>query len=249
MKKYLLFMLAIFISHSSSFAFDYFESNIDYWNKSDKEVNKKSPTKESKTVPMLPQQSFDWNKYLDPKNDEFFKEGDHTPPAPLMELARNPTDENIKKWFKLIEMKNDLTSRLQERLQEYVVKNKGSLKAEETNIISKASHDLPQTHVDHKRFKFRMYFESSCPHCKRMMKTMEDLRGEGFYVELVQIDTNIEVRKSLSFPVTHATKKELEEKKINAWPVLFIADLKKNLVYRLNGYQSTFNVLSALSTK
>ena len=249
MKAFFFFMLAIFTSFSNSLAFDYFDANIDYWNKEHKDVSKKTVPKKSSSQSKTSRNDFDWDKYLDPKNDEFFQEGNHTPPAPLMELARNPTDENIKKWFKLIEMKNKLTSRLQKKLQEHVAQNKKGLKAQEIELISEATQNLPQNHVDFRRFKFRMYFESSCPHCKRMMGTMEELRDQGFYIELVQIDSNTKARKGLSFPITQATKIELIEKKINAWPVLFIADLKKNLVYRLNGYQSTPQVLSILSSK
>jgi len=70
----------------------------------------------------------------------------------------------------------------------------------------------------------------------------------GYFVELKQIDSNPEIRRSLPFPVTQASKEELESKKINSWPVLFVGDLKKKVVYRLNGYRSTSEVISAIQS-
>ena len=60
--------------------------------------------------------SFKWSNYLDPKNDEFFKEGSYTPPKPFMELARNPSDKNIGNWIAYNKKKNALNQRLQLRM-------------------------------------------------------------------------------------------------------------------------------------
>ena len=91
----------ILISGFTSFyleakGFNYFDNEIDYWKhsvsnnvKSDKSQNPNKPEKSE----------FDWSKHLNPKNDEFFKEGNHIPPAAFMELARNPTDQISKTGF------------------------------------------------------------------------------------------------------------------------------------------------------
>ena len=215
-------------------AFEYFKSDIDYW----KGPKKLLPAKKERA-------SFDWEKHLNPKNDEFFKEGQYTPPAAFMELVRSPNDKNIKNWFALVEKKNQLSQRLTNNIQQYLKKNQ--MRPAEKSIVKNIATKLPQSSKDYSRFRFRLYFESSCPHCQRMMKTMHELQRRGHFVELKQIDKNSKISNPLPFPVTFATKKELEEKNINSWPVLFIGDLEKKTVYRLDGYRSTKEVLLAIN--
>lgn len=238
MNKLVLIFLSALMP-SPSFSFDYFTEPIDYWN----ENSPKAPDPARK--PAKKKESFDWDKYKNPRSKAFYKEGEYTPPEPLMELARNPSDENIRHWFEIVETKNRLMSRLQEKIGEYVAKNKptieeASLKNIETQLSSK------KLAKDPKRFRFRMYFESSCPHCKRMLQTLSDLSDLGYYVELKQVD-----RKPLTyrvpFPIIPADRKEIREKKINAWPVLFIADTTKKQLIRINGFHNTESVLAALS--
>ncbi len=233
-------------------AFDYFGSKIDYWGDSKKKeapvVVKEQVTQvEKKPVNESPPSNFDWKKQLDPKNDEFFKEGDYTPPAAFMELARNPTDQNINNWFKLMEKKNELQTRLSQRMQQYLSKTT-KLAPIERQVMTETAKNLAVTQDDYSRYRFRMYFESSCPHCKRMMETMKELQDSGFYVEIRQIDQNPRVAQALPFPVEMATPQELKEKEITSWPVLFVGDLKKKVTYRLNGYRSTQEVLSAIQS-
>lgn len=234
-------------------AFDYFNSDINYWGKESKRTNpivteeKFKPPEVEKKDSSSPIE-FDWKKQLDPKNEVFFKEGDYTPPAAFMELARNPSDENIKNWFKLIERKNELSSRLSQRMKEFLKKNQ-KLASEEKAILAESVKALPKTQDDYSRFRFRMYFESSCPHCKRMMETLKELQELGYYVEIKQVDQNPKVAKALPFPVTPASPQELKEKEITSWPVLFVGDLEKKVTYRLNGYRSTQEVLSAIQNR
>jgi hypothetical protein len=81
-----------------------------------------------------------------------------------------------------------------------------------------------------------------------MMATVKDLQDQGFYVEVRQID-----REKPSFPVpfpaAFASKEELVERKINSWPVLFVGDTAKQLVYRIDGYQPTPSILNVLTSK
>ena len=237
MKKLSICFLGLFLFSVKAFAFDYFDSDIDYWKQKQKEKVNKTKAKPT----------FNWKKQLDQKNDSFFKEGSHTPPAAIMELMRDPSDKNIKNWFALIEKKNKLASRLHNKIAEYLKKNQSKLKPEEIKITKSNLESLPTLDPNHDRFRFRLYFESSCSHCKRMMGTMQKLQDRGYYVEIMQIDDNKKIRKALPFPVVQATKKELADKKINAWPVLLIGDLKKKVVYRLNGYQSMQSVLNSFS--
>ena len=100
--------------------------------------------------------------------------------------------------------------------------------------------------TDPKRFRFRMYFESSCPHCQKMMDELITLQDMGFYVELRQIDGNKEYARGLPFIVHRASKSEIKEKKIDAWPVLFIGDQEKKVVYRINGFHKAEDILLTL---
>ena len=64
--------------------------------------------------------------YLNPKTTEdlkeVFREGNHTPPEPLIEVAKNPTDENIKNWFELVKKKNQFIARLHKKMSDYLKK-------------------------------------------------------------------------------------------------------------------------------
>ncbi|MFK7827881.1 MAG: TlpA family protein disulfide reductase [Oligoflexales bacterium] len=239
----LLFLLIL--SHNSSLAFDYFGNNIDYWKEKKTE---KIPLKQKDIFKTDKKMKFNWNQYIDPKNDEFFEEGDYKPPKPFMEVARNPSDENIKNWFAVIEAKNKLMSRLQVNLSQYLAENKLKLKDVEKEAIQKEINELPKTTSDPFRFRFRLYFESNCPHCKNMMQTMKEIQGQGYFVEIRQIDKQ-KPYFPVPFPIFKASKEELKNKKISAWPVLFIADSKTKHIYRLDGYQSSKKVLKILSNK
>jgi thiol-disulfide isomerase/thioredoxin len=239
-----LWLITIMLFCSPAQGFDYFGGSIDYWNQ--KTEAKPSPTMIDPKP--IKQEKFDWEKYTNPKHDEFFEEGGHKPPKPFMELARNPTDKNIKRWFALIEKKNTLMVRLHDHMQTYLAKHSKTLKTEEKEILTAKLKEIKPIDLDLKRFRFRLYFDSTCPHCERMMLTARDLQKMGYFVEVRQID-----RKKPSFPVPFAVIKassqEIARKKINSWPVLFVADTSKKLVYRINGFQATKSILQILSTK
>lgn len=243
------FIVLLILLSGRLMAFDFFQKKIDYWDTGNKKkpkvtkVQEKAPKQEEKK-----EASFNWEKQLDPKSDDFFKEGDYSPPTAFMELARNPSDQNIKNWFKLIEKKNELSTRLSNRIQEFLKKNQ-KLQPEEKAYLIEAKQAIPKSTEDSTRYRFRMYFESSCPHCKRMMTTLKELQELGYYVEVRQIDHNPKVAENIPFPLEYAKPQELKEKQINSWPVLFVGDLSKKVTYRLNGYHPTAEVLTAIKNR
>ena len=264
MKKWVIIFLYVFFSYKL-LAFEYFDNSIDYWNltksvkKESHPMNKKAQTKNNSQDPLNIQDNtkFNWAPYLNPKTTddlrEIFREGDHTPPMPLLEVAKNPTDENIKNWFELVKRKNQFLTRLNQKMSDYL-RRKNNLKPSERKFIqSRQEKMLASTRlkksIDYKRFRFRMYFESSCPHCKRMMDELVKLQDMGFYVELRQIDDNKRHAKGLPFVVSQASKAEIKEKKIDSWPVLFIGDQKNKVVYRINGFQTSKDILFTLQNK
>ncbi|MFK7824486.1 MAG: TlpA family protein disulfide reductase [Oligoflexales bacterium] len=237
-------LIVMLLFCSTALGFDYFGGRIDYWN--EKTSAKPSPTK---IEPKIPQEKqFDWEKYTNPKHDEFFEEGDHKPPKPFMELARNPTDQNIKRWFALIEKKNTLMVKLHDHMKTYLAKNSKTLKPKEREILTEKLSKIKPIDLDLKRFRFRLYFDSTCPHCERMMVTARDLQKMGYFVEVRQIDSK-KPNFPVPFAVVKASAQEISRKKINSWPVLFVADTSKKLVYRINGYQKAKSILNTLSTK
>ncbi len=233
---------------------NFFDGGIDYWSKPKSLQKIEAPkTSTPKSDSKLPDenasstQGFEWKKYMDPKHKEFFKEGDYTPPETFMEVVRNPTDQNIKMWFAYIDKKNELANRLQSRVREYMQKANPALTAESKQILNTRVAAVPKADPDSKRFRFRMYFDSHCPHCKRMMKTMEELQLRGFFVEGRQVDDDPKGIAGLTFPTARATPGEIAKKEIQSVPVLLIGDLKKKSVYRLSGYQSLQSVFNAIA--
>lgn len=243
-RKTILFLLL------SSFAqaekLEYFDSKINFWG--DKQGSKDAPKKE----PSLTDKQdgkFPWKTFLDPKNKEFFKEGDYTPPEPFMEVARNPTDDNIKQWFELMKKKNELQTKLQERMAEYMAKN-GEMKipssiattapapprAKEQNVV-----------LDPSRFRLRMYFESTCPHCRRMFQVLKKLQDGGFHVEALQVDSGPVPEAEKIVPISSADPNDIKKHGIKGVPFLLIADTKrKALLPAIEGYHDFEEILRLL---
>lgn len=245
----------VVFSNALASEFQYFGNEINYWNAQEQKASKVTPApqpqatekKPTEDVPGDPQSKFSWNKVLDPKNKEFFKEGDYTPPEPFMEIVRNPSDANLKMWFAYIEKKNQLSDRLQARMKEYVEKNSVKLGEGGRNYANTRSAQLARVPEDAKRFRFRMYFDSHCPHCKRMYATLSELQSKGFYVEAVQIDRDPKGLEGLPVPATRAGANEITEKDIKSVPLLLVGDLKKKAVYRLSGYQTVASIFQTIN--
>ena len=175
-----------------------------------------------------------------------FSKGEHTPPEPFMEVARNPTNQNLRMWFSYIEKKNQIANRFQLRMAEYMKEN-----AINTNVPPfldvKPQVQKAPSNVDVSRFKFRFFFDSSCPHCKKMFQTMKDLKSQGFKIEGRQTDDNPISEESLGFDIEKAQKQELLKHQIQGVPFLLIADLKSKAVMKVAGFQSTQEVLQKLN--
>ncbi len=221
----------------------YFESKIDFWG--DKVIsteNLSDPNKEKEK----PDGKFPWKTYLDPKNKEFFREGDYTPPEPFMEVARNPTDENIKQWFDLMKKKNELQTKLQIRMQEYIAKN-NEVNASQIVLAPKIDAKKQEIPLDPARFRLRMYFESTCPHCKRMFQVLRRFQDEGFQVEALQVDTGIVSESEKVVPIKKAEPEDLKKHGIKGVPFILVADTKKKtLLPPIEGYHDFEEILRLL---
>lgn len=226
----------------------YFDSKINYWGEK-QSTNGPSSLVVEKTENSSEGGKFPWKTYLDPKNKEFFREGDYTPPEPFMEIARNPTDENIKNWFEFMKKKNELARRLDDRVREYLVKNGQSPKTMTPETLASPSKAAarPQGPLDPSRFKVRMYFESTCPHCRKMFGVLKRLQDEGVEVHALQIDRGPVPADEKVVPIDEATKEEIKKHGINGVPFLVVADTKrKALLPPIQGYHDYEEVISLL---
>ena len=137
-----------------------------------------------------------------------FKEGDYTPPKPFMELARDPSDQNIKNWFSVIEKKNELMRRLQSSFEKPILKRTDGkmIKPKEKVLLEQQVRSIEPRDEDIKRFRFRLYFDSQCPHCEKMMTSMGEIKRRGYYVEIRQIDDK-KAGFQIPFPLQKSHKK------------------------------------------
>lgn len=250
----LFFLSFLFSLCAGTSEISYFKSQIDYWNKEESESKEiarpeksEAPKKEQRQIieplkekPRKPK--FKWKKYLNPKNDEFFEENGKKPPAPFMETARRPTDQNIRNWFKYIEMKNNLSKRMAFAIQQYTMKNT-KIKGLENTIPIEPVNKIS---ADYKRFRLRMYFSTTCPYCEKMFTTLKELRERGFYVEAIQVDKGV-MRQPGDIPIYRAEEKDLQKYRIERVPFTVVADLKKNkLLGPIRGFQETNDILRFL---
>lgn len=248
----LIFLMNGSIAHSSELSF--FNEKIDYWNNKKEMPAKTSeaspvPTPTEKTAPPNESKEFSWDKYLDPKNKEFFKEGDYTPPEPFMEIVRNPSDQNLKMWFQYLEKKNQLAQRLETKLSEYAQKNGTNLNSDAKAFIAQTSKSFTSASLETKRYRFRMYYDSHCPHCERMFSTLKELQEKGFYVEAMQVDDDPNGLSGKPVPTAKASKEEIKLQKIESVPLLLAGDMKSKTVFRITGYQTVESIFSAIGQR
>jgi len=243
------------------------DPELDYWKTSEPAPKVKpaanNTEKKVTTNPPIPNngKAFQWNKYLSPSNDEFFKEGDYTPPAPFMEIARNPSDANIENWFKYLETKNELLRNLQQRLGEYstihpqpglanYAPSVPKIVDEEVMAKTQARVEAPvPIKADSKNFRMRLYFDSHCPHCQKMLGTVAELMRMGYWVELKQVDKDTSIRAKIPFAVSDAAPEELKRYQIESVPLLLVGNLKKQTFSKIQGYHEAREVLSVIAKK
>ena len=237
-------MLLLLVSVARAGELHYFDTKIDFWGKGEESV--KTEIREP-TVP----EKFPWKTYLDPKNKEFFREGDYTPPEPFMEVARNPSDENLKSWFEFMNRKNELARRLDSRMQEYLAKNDAGLAAQVGAHVASAEVKVvsSQGPLDPARFHLRMYFSSTCPHCRKMFGVLKRLHDNGFEVEALQVDDEPVPEAEKIVPISRATPEELKKHKVQGVPYLLIADTKRQaLLPPIEGFHEYEEVLALIKS-
>ena len=82
----------------SAYAFD--QTPVQFW------AQPKENSKEEKT----------WSLYTNPNRLEFWKEGDYTPPIPLILAMKNPTANNISRFLQYLTLRASYMERFQSAL-------------------------------------------------------------------------------------------------------------------------------------
>ena len=235
-KNLIVFMTLISSFQGKANEIHFFEDKINYWNqnKNKKPSQKPQVKKES--------QNFNWDKHLNPENDEFFKEGNHIPPAPFMEVARRPTKENIDNYFAYIKKKNDIMNRLRLKIADYQ-KKKGVNSESKAYLSEKSNEVRPNIDLSHKKISITTFFLTTCSACHRMFKTLEALQNMGVYVEGVQIDIDSVRKTSVLFPVRMATEKEIATLKAAVHAVPFSIVRKEETTKSIEGFRTINQIL------
>lgn len=132
-------------------------------------------------------------------------------------------------------------------MREYLAKNSKDIKNyPKTLEILKSKEVNLAPIVDSSRYRIRMYFSSSCPHCKRMFKTLDNLQRKGIYVEALQID-DARFKPEYPLPTQKASKEEIKKHNIKSVPFTLIADLKKKALYPpIRGFQDSNQILKLI---
>ena len=240
--KQIICLISLLVISDSFAEINFFSKEIDYWNEKNikKNISKATPTSNSKKE----KKEFDWEKYKDIENDEFFKEGNHIPPAPFMEVARRPTKKNIENWLEYINQKNAVQRRFLKEIRKYQASKE--LSPESKSFLVNQEKLLNFTPDDFKGVTVTTYFLTTCPACKKMFQSLSELQKNEIYVEAIQVDYKKKLKSAVDVPVYLASDKEakgLIEAGIGV-PYSILRIGKK--AFPLNGYQNSQGVISMI---
>jgi thiol-disulfide isomerase/thioredoxin len=196
--SFMLSLTAISPEQMSFASISFFDGqDIDYWSEG-KRVQPfvprtVDPAKKSALPPLsgsvirqrdaLP---FDWKKYEDPENPEFWDDGgDYVPPRPLREAVAHPTQENLEKYAqwqaKRIAVIADFNRQLVSQSLAQGVNSKPS-----TSVDSMKNN----ARTNFREVQLLYFYQSTCPHCLAAKPQVEELRRKGVNVTFVQLDSD-----------------------------------------------------------
>ncbi len=125
--------------------------------------------------------------------------------------------------------------------------SKNSKYTPEARQVLQKKIQSPKISFDPSRYRVRMYFDSKCPSCKRMFKTLLKLQNRGIYIEARQVDDRDFKKNSFPLPIQKATRDEIKKHKIESVPFTLVADLKKKVLYpAIIGFQGANSMIALL---
>ena len=229
-KKVCLFLLAATTTNAGVFS-----EGVKFFD----EAKTPEKTFSDKTQNETKKKPFSWNDQLNIENDQFFKEGDYMPPAPLVEALRRPTKENIMNYEKWQEMRNVLLQRYEVARSQYMGKSGNPAPIADAPVLEVSERDL-------EKFHYIFYFESTCPSCHAMFQTINEMVQRGVYVEAVRVDKGDGEVKGLDLPWNFAKPEELKKLNLKAVPVLVAIEEKTQKAYQMTGRKSIKEILQAI---
>ena len=226
-----LLLLSFLTTRAIGSEINYFDSGINYW---EKKADEKS--NEDKPKPKKRLKGFNWDKYLDPENDEFFKEGNYIPPAPFMEVYRRPTKENVLMWDKYIKKRNLVHKRALRNMKKYLAPTPKKIREVEQ------SKPLELANVFSGKWVL-FYFDKRCSYCQAMYTTINKLARSGVAVQAIRLDGNSGPVEGLSIPWVPIKKGEKERLKITVTPTILVVSGDKKKVQKLTGRVSLKDII------
>lgn len=128
---------------------------------------------------------FDWKKYEDPKNPEFWDDGgDYVAPRPLREAVANPSQENLEKYAEWQARRVAVLAEFNRKLLLQNAAQKDSRISEK-----KTRSEQSRTQLNFREVQLLYFYQSSCPHCQAAKAQVEELRRKGVHVTFIQLDT------------------------------------------------------------
>jgi thiol-disulfide isomerase/thioredoxin len=202
----------------------------------------------------IPLNCASWQPLIDPKNPEFWREGNHVPDAGYLQLFKEMTPESAKLLIlrgeiKALYMQKALA--LLENAQRELVQ--AGLVRDRYNTVTASSPQIvrqnvrqqptPQLHPDQlKGLQYFFIFSPTCPHCKRLAESLMGLQN----VYPLQADKSAIFHFPGMHPSEYATSETLKKYAPDgAVPVLVIHRMKDNRAVVLRGSMSAEEVLMA----
>ncbi len=191
-----------------------------------------------------------WQHLIDPKNPEFWREGNHVPDEGYLRLFQEMTPESAKLLIlrgeiKALYMQKALA--LLENAQRELVQ--AGLVRDRYNTVTASGPQIvrqqptPQLHPDQlKGLQYFFIFSPTCPHCKRLAESLMGLQN----VYPLQADKSAIFHFPGMHPSEYATSETLKKYAPDgAVPVLVIHRMKDNRAVVLRGSMSAEEVLMA----
>ena len=93
----------------------------------------------------------------------------------------------------------------------------------------------------------RMYFDSTCPHCRKMFGTLAELQERGYLVDARQVDNGPLIGIPPGIAVHQASPEELKIWDIKSVPVVLINDGRRKKIFRQVGYAGADEIIQKLN--
>jgi thiol-disulfide isomerase/thioredoxin len=189
---------------------------------------------------------FDWSRYQDPKNPEFWDDGgDYVAPRPLRESVAHPTPENIEAYLAWQAKRLEVVATFDAKLAEHALATLGA--SPSPRVIETEKEPIHKMTADAVRWNevdLLYFYQSTCPHCQAEKEHVEDLARRGVRVVFIQMDAgdNPPLHAG-SVPYTAAHSRQFA---ITATPTWIFRRRKASV--RLQGAQSEGELTNHIST-